>query len=159
MAVDITSKSVSELQNILDNYRRLGRTSEPLYSETLEEYERRQSRGLEIKKTCNAILQAAKGGKYITYREIAQQSGCEWTSVHFPMSKHLDNVIHWCHSKGFPLITAIIVSQDDNQLSDIAIRSLSQVARSLGLAKGQTDEDFVRSEQERVFQWAREQGP
>ncbi|MCZ7854941.1 hypothetical protein [Agrobacterium salinitolerans] len=145
-----------ELANLIANYQRLERVDDPYYLEALSEMARRKGGGLEFEKTFSAVLKAAKERRFLSYKQLAAESGVEWSKVRYAANQHLGDLIEYAHRMGWPLLSAIIVNQQnlaDGSMEPSTLRGFCEAARSLGYAVA--DENaFLREQQQRVFEWA-----
>ncbi len=103
MAVQTKSLSDEKLQNLIDNYRRLKKTDAPVYISALAEMEERKGKGLNFSKSLAAITKAAKEGRFISYKELADESEVRWALAHHAIGKHLGNLVEYSHRQGWPL--------------------------------------------------------
>lgn len=72
------------------------------------------------------------------------------------MGDHLTRLCEYAHQRGWPLISAIVVNEDNvgsGNLKPDSLAGFVSVARELGLSVLEPHE-FLREEQQRVFQWA-----
>ncbi|TIV16454.1 MAG: hypothetical protein E5V99_31240, partial [Mesorhizobium sp.] len=67
---------------------------------------------LNINKSYKAILEAARQGRFVTYGEVAAASGMEWKKARRPLPLQLDQLVLVSHERGWPLISAIVVSKE-----------------------------------------------
>ncbi|TPN53892.1 hypothetical protein [Mesorhizobium sp. B1-1-7] len=155
-AQKLASYSLDQLENLVANYRRGGRESDPIFPAILAARERLKSPALDFQTTLAVIRQAAVAGHFLSYKQIADESGADWSRVHWQMGDHLTRLCEYAHRRGWPLISAIVVNGDHVGSGDLKPDSLAgfiSVARELGLSVTEPDE-FLREEQQRVFQWA-----
>ncbi|MFC0410593.1 hypothetical protein [Roseomonas elaeocarpi] len=166
MAVDLTSKSLGDLQQIIANAETRGMTSHPLYLAAQEELGRRREGGdkLNLERTREAVLAAAKREEFLSYRDVAHASGLEWgASVRSRMKDHLGELCLISHRQGLPLLSAIVVKMEEvptGSLSGPALEGFLSLARRLGFETGATaaeNERFLRAEQKKVFAWAKKE--
>lgn len=66
---------------------------------------------LNINKSYRAILAAATEGRFVTYGDVAVASGVEWKKARLPLPLQLDQLVRIAHERGWPLISAIVVSK------------------------------------------------
>jgi hypothetical protein len=154
--MDVGSLSEERLENLIKNHRRLGKTEEPLYREALAEHARRQGKGLDFKTTISVIGQAAREGRYISYGQVAEASGANWNKVHFAMGPHLDSLLEYCHLTGLPLLTAIVVNQqnlDTGKLEPDSLKGFIAGVKKLGITVVD-QQKFLEDQQRRIFEWA-----
>ncbi|QFT65430.1 hypothetical protein FIU93_01475 [Labrenzia sp. THAF35] len=148
-----------ELQTLIGNYRRLEKTDDPVFPDLLEEWSRRKGQGLDFKKTMKAVTKVAKEGRFLAYKQLADESGADWAKVHYAMNTHLRDLIEFAHHRGWPLLSAIVVNQKNLMTGDMEPQTLKgfvSAAKELGYVV--TDEKvFLREQQEQVFLWAKGQ--
>lgn len=145
-----------QLQNVIDNYGKHGKTSDPVYLAALDELARRKGGGLNFSKSLELIRKAAAIGQFLSYKQIAEGSGVEWSKVRYAISRHLDELLKYACGKGWPMVTAIVVNQQNlttGKLEPPALKGFVKGAKMFGYAV--TDEEaFLKEQQERVFEWA-----
>lgn len=159
--MDLAAKSEEELEAILANHRRAGALDKPVYSEALAELARRRGQGLSFEKSLAIIRVAATDRRFVGYKELAEASGAEWARVHWSVGPHLDSMLEYCHRKGWPLLPAIVVRQGEVEGGELVGSSLEGFVKGckrLGIEIPEDALAFVRSEQQRVFDWARKEG-
>ena len=100
-----------QLKNIIENYRRKGMTSDPVYVQALADQARRTGKGLDFKKSYDAIRTSAVEGRFMSYKELADASGAEWSKVHYSIGEHLGSLVEYAHRKGWPMLSAIVVNK------------------------------------------------
>lgn len=157
MAKPVAEWTDSELQNIIDNYRRKELTSDPYYLQALEEKGRRKGGGLDFDKTLHAVLKMARAGNYLSYRQLAEESGVDWAKKRSAMTGHLAGFLEFSHRKGWPLLSAIIVNQQklkSGEMDPSALKGFVTAATDLGYVVD-GDVAFMREQQQAVFEWAK----
>lgn len=145
-----------ELDNLIANYKGIGKTDDPYYLELIAEHDRRKGRGLVFDTTMRAVLAAAREGRFISYGQLSDASGVEWSKVRYAMNRHLQGLIEFCHHKGWPLISAIVVTQDNLETGAMDERTLNGFVsgcKTVGYVIADP-ESFLREQQEKVFKWA-----
>lgn len=149
-----------QLDNLIANHERHGRVDAPAYLEALSERARRDGRGLSFEKSFSAVVKAAKARRFLSYKQLADESGAEWSKVHYACNQHLGDLIAYAHRRGWPLLSAIIVNQQNlanGTMEPPTLKGFCAAARELGYTV--TDEEaFLREQQDRVFDWAARQG-
>ena len=147
-----------QLKNVFENYRRKGMTSDPVYIQALADQARRIGKGLDFKKSYDAIRNSAVEGRFMSYKELADASGAEWSKVHHSIGEHLWSLVEYAHRKGWPMLSAIVVNKPNvasGSMEPETLKGFIAAAKELGLSV--TDEEgFLRDQQERVFEWARD---
>ena len=91
MPIDVKELTGEQLQNLVDNHRKQNATGAPLYLAALSERQRRKGKGLDFEKSFQIIRAAAKERRFLSYKELADASGAEWSQVHY---------LDWCASLG-----------------------------------------------------------
>ena len=76
-----------------------------------EQVKRGGLRNLNAESVRNVILDYAKQGQTCTYKMVADGLGVSWEQAHWRLPGVLGQVSEMEHSKGRPLLTAIVVSQ------------------------------------------------
>jgi len=152
----IPDHSADELRNIITNFSKHGKADDPRCLGAMEELARRTGNGLDFEKSLALIRAAAADGRYISYKQLADESGADWSRVHYSVFNHLGDLIDYAHRKGWPLLSAIVVSQPNiktGAMDGPTIEGFLNAARMLGFQI--TDgEAFLREQQRLVFEWA-----
>jgi hypothetical protein len=157
MVVDLERKSDQELENIVNNHRRLKRYNAPLFLAALALRERRKGGGFDLETTVAVIRDCAKIRRFLSYKDVADASGLEWSRIHWEVGPHLLRVCEYAHGKGWPLLSAIVVNTDKLKTGEMKTTNLEgfiEAAQRVGRDVGTDYAKFVREEQERVFLWA-----
>jgi hypothetical protein len=147
-----------QLKNIIENYRRNGMQSDSVFIEALAEQARRIGKGLDFQKSYNAIRNAAVEGRFMSYKDLADASGAEWSKVHYSIGEHLGSLVEYAHRKGWPMLSAIVVNKPNvasGNMEPETLKGFIAAAKELGLSVT-NEERFLRDQQERVFQWAKD---
>ena len=159
MAINFSKLTDPELENLVENYRRKRATTEKVYADALEEIARRRGKGLDFAKSFELIVQAAKRHQFVSYKELADGSGADWSRVHYVIGEHLWRLVEYAERRGWPMLSAIVVNKrnvDSGEMEPDTLKGFVAAARALG--KSITDEGaFLRSQQEAVFRWAAEE--
>ncbi|GLQ39767.1 hypothetical protein GCM10007908_33870 [Rhizobium albus] len=145
-----------QLANLIANYKRQGRVDDAYYLDALAEMARRKGAGLDFEKSFRAVLKAAQERRFLSYKQLADESGVEWSRVRYAANQHLGDLIEYAHRKGWPLLSAIIVNQQnlkDGRMEPSTLKGFCEAARSLGYAIAD-EEAFLKDQQQRVFEWA-----
>ena len=152
----IEEHSIQELKNVIENHEEAGKVKEPYYLEAMAELARRKGHGLDFRKSFDLIRRAAAERRFLSYKQLADESGAEWSKVHHAMNDHLWDLVKYAHGKDWPLLSAVVVNKDNVQtgkMEPTTIAGFVAAARELGYAV--TDQEaFLREQQERVFEWA-----
>ena len=159
MAINVQTLSIGELENLIQNHRRKRATDAVLYVDALRELEARKGKGLEFDKSLSIILQAAREGRFLSYKKLADASGADWNQVRFAMNEHLWSLVEYSHLRHGILFSAIVVNTPNvgtGIMDPQTLKGFIDAARELAYTI--TDEEaFLREQQKRVFEWAREQ--
>jgi hypothetical protein len=158
--VDFASKSDKELQDLIANFETKRMVRDPIYSSALCELEKRRGKGLELSKSKSIIFASARNGEFLSFKQVAQASEVEWVKARHNINKHLDTPLSYAFAKGWPMITAIVVNQEHLQTGVMVDRTLpgfvNAVRKLTSVDIGPEPALFVRNEQRKVFDFARE---
>lgn len=160
MSKAIEDHSDQQLRNVIENHRKHGKLHEPYYLTAMEELARRKGHGLDFQKSFDLIRKAAADRRFLSYKELADASGSDWSKVRYAVNTHLGDLIDYAHAKGWPLLSAIVVNQQNvgtGNMEPPTLKGFVEAARALGYAVAD-DEAFLREQQERVFVWAADKG-
>lgn len=111
---------------------------------------------LDLQKTYRAILDAARGRRFISYGALAKANDTEWNKVHRKMNRHLGKLVEFAVENDWPMLSAIVVRQNniDNGHMDGETRTgFITCARELGFDIGD-ETAFIEEQQQAVFSWA-----
>ena len=112
--MDLTKKTNSEIDIWIANHERKKETGSELYKDLIAERSLRHGRGLSIDVSIEAMKKAAREQRYISYGELAEANGINWSKARHLMNGkhgHLDSLLAHCHSHSLPLFTAIVVQK------------------------------------------------
>jgi hypothetical protein len=156
MVKPIEDHSDQELKNVIENHRRHGKVHECYYLDAMEELARRKGQGLDFRKSFELIRKTATERRFMSYKDLADASGADWSKVRYAVNTHLGDLILYAHGKGWPMLSAVVVNQPNvatGAMEPPTLKGFVEAARSLGYVV--TDEEkFLRDQQERVFEWA-----
>ncbi len=158
MAINMASKSPDELKTLIANHERIGKTDTERYRLAVAELATRNSGELTLEKTLAVITAAAKRGNFISYKDVADGNGAAANRVQFRIAKHLLEVSRHAHSKGLPMISAIVVNKlhvTDGKMEPKTLAGFCACARALDLEVGD-EAAFLQTQQRAVFQAAKE---
>ena len=158
MAVDLAGKSIDALKTILHNHEVAKKTNTESYRAALAELGSRTTSGLTLDGTLAIIVAAARSGQFISYKDVAVQSGVKAGNVRITMPKHLAAVCEHGHRKGMPLLSAIVVSQDhvkDGRMDKPTLDGFCKCAAALNYQVGDPAE-FLQQQQAAVFAAAKD---
>jgi hypothetical protein len=155
--MDLSSKSDQQIRNLIENHERLGETSRPLYLQALAERARRSAPELDLQKTFDCILTAARAEKFISHKDIADASGAEWSKVRHKVPAKLWDIVQYAHHHGWPMLSAIVVNKPNiatGKMDPATLKGFSEAARLLG-HEFSDPEAFLADQQKAVFDWAK----
>ena len=158
MVIDLSAKTVDELKTIIANHEKLGKTKADRYLAAGVELAGRSAGNLSLDKTVGIIATAAKAGAFLSYKDVADQSGAVWAKVHYAMTKHLLDVSRHAHRLGWPMLSAIVANKQkvtDGTMEPEALTAFCNCARALGI---EVDDEaaFLKAQQEAVFEAAQD---
>lgn len=158
--IDVTTLDDRQLTTLIENHRKQGATCKPLYAAAIAEYEARYTPNLRFQTSLAYLVKAASDGRFVSYGELAEVNGAEWSKVRRPMNRHLEALLDHAHRQGWPLLSAIVVNKQklaSGEMDATALAGFIKAARSLGY--GITDERaFLKEQQLACFAWAKTQG-
>ena len=157
MPISVEILSIGELENLIENHRRQRATHTPLYLDALRELEKREGKGLDFDRSLSIILQAAREGRFLSYKDLADFSGVDWGQAHRAIGGHLWKLVEYSHLRHGILLSAIVVNKPNvstGKLEPRALKGFIEAARLLDYPI--TDEQaFLREQQALVFEWVR----
>jgi hypothetical protein len=154
--IDVTHLDTDRLRNLIVNHQKKEKTGAELYLDAMRELERRTGGGLDFDKSHLVIREAAREKRFLSYKELAEASGAEWSKVHYAMGDHLWRLVKYAHGKGWPMLSAIVVNQQNvatGKMEPKTLKGFIGAARDLGYTITGEDE-FLKKQQDSVFQWA-----
>ena len=153
MSLDHAEKSEKQLANFVENYRRCGQTSSEAYRVLLRAYELKRGKGLDLEKTLDCVIAAAKMHRFVSYKQIAEASNVPMAKAFLLLTNHLRELCNYGRSKGLPLLSAIVVTVDGVEtgfMNTTAKHGFIKAARAMGFEVD--DEDaFVSAQQAEIF--------
>jgi hypothetical protein len=152
----IEALPTDQLNNLVANHRRQRATNTPLYLDALRELEKRKGKGLDFDRSLSIILQAAREGRFLSYKELADFSRVDWGQAHRAIPGHLWKLVEYSHLRHGILLSAIVVNKPNiatGKLEPQALRGFIEAARLLDypIIDEQTS---LREQQARLFEWA-----
>jgi hypothetical protein len=154
--IDPQALSDSELDTLIDNHRRHDKVLAELYLNALAERARRRGKGLSFEKSFELIRTAAKEGRYLSYKELADASGAVWMQVRYSIGQHLWDLVEYADRRGWPMLSAIVVNKPNvvtGEMEPETLRGFVGAARLLGHSVSD-EAQFLREQQKQVFAWA-----
>jgi hypothetical protein len=153
--IDFAHLDTERLRNLVANHRTKRATDSPVYINALRELEQRTGHGLDFDKSYQAIREAAREGRFLSYKGLADASGAEWSKVHYAMGGHLWRLVEYAHRKGWPMLSAIVVNQRNvatGKMEPDTLKGFIRAARDLDHVVT-SEGDFLKEQQELVFRW------
>src|SRR5260370_13990848 len=111
MPMDFETLSSGQLENLIASHRRKRAPDAPLYIDAFRELEKRKGKGLDFEKSLSIILQAAREARFLSYRELADANGADWSQVRYAIASHLWKLAEYAHLKERLLLGAIVVNK------------------------------------------------
>ena len=111
---------------------------------------------LDINKTYKAILAAAREGRFTTYGDLAAASEVEWSRARYRLPQQLGQLVKIAHTRGWPMLSAIVVRQGDVETGKLEGESLTGFLAAVKMIGVEVDDPqtFYRSQQQAVFEWS-----
>lgn len=123
-----------------------------MYRSALAEMARRRAPDLDLKKTIDCIMEAARQRRFISYKDLSDASGAKWDRVRYKMNKMLWDVVRWGHDHDWPMLSAIVVNKKHVETGMMEAETLAgfcTAAEKLGLEVGDR-EAFLRAQQQEI---------
>jgi hypothetical protein len=111
--IDVTHLDTDRLRTLIVNHQKKGKTGAQLYLDAMRELERRTGGGLDFDQSYLVIREAAREKRFLSYKELANASGAEWSKIHYAIGGHLWRLVEYSHRKGWPMLSAIVVNQQN----------------------------------------------
>ena len=122
MSKPIAEMSDAQISVELSNYERYRLSSDPArvrlfeknrprYGELLAANEART--GFKLKVSLKVIQQAARESRFISYKDIADANGIEWTKAYRTIGTHLWDLVRWSHGEFGFMISSVIVNKEN----------------------------------------------
>ncbi len=111
---------------------------------------------LNLKKSYEAILKAARERRFISYGDLAKANGAPWNKVRYEMNRHLGELVKLAAERGWPMPSAIVVSQanvESGNLDGPSREGFVAAAKEFGYDVSDPA-DFVERQQQSMFEWA-----
>lgn len=153
MAVDLRSKSIKEIETLIANHERVGKTQAPLYLATVEERARRKAGEYDVTQTMSIIAAVARQRHFISYGQIAAKYGFPAVRANITVPKHLEDVNARAQALGLPMLSAIVVSKDhvaDGKMEPATLAAFCKSAERLGFVV-EDPAKFLKQQQDAVF--------
>jgi DhnA family fructose-bisphosphate aldolase class Ia len=104
-----------------------------------------------------AIRAAARQRRCLSYAAVAAASFLPWHAARRQMDPHLFKLCAEAKAHGWPLLSAIVVNKHlvaERRMEGRTLAGFTAMANRLGARIGTDPAAFLRSEQDRVFDWA-----
>ncbi len=147
--IDPKTLSDERLENLIENYKHHNATDRIEYRECIEEHNRRFGGSFDLQKTIDFILSRARKHQFSSYGEIAKLHGADWSKVRYAMPHHLWDVVRWAHSKGLPMLSALVVNKQHIEFGRMepgTLRGFISAAEQLGYTIDDP-QNFLREQQ------------
>lgn len=155
--MDMKAKTDQQIQNLIENHRRAGKLDAPLAVAAIEEQARRNT-SFDFKAGIEFLLQAAREGRAVNYRQLAEAGGVlkpgDTWQQHMTRKIPLSQIVDYAYTHDMPAITALI--ETTQGVTDSILAGFQNGLNDTGIRipAGMTIEDFYRSERQRTFEWA-----
>src|SRR5271165_2030517 len=134
--IDVAALSTDGLKNLIANHRAKFATDAPAYIAALRELEVRTGGGLDFNKSFQAIREAAHAGRFLSYKDLADASGVEFSQVRYEIGGHLWRLVEYAHRNGWPMLSAIVVNKPNVSTGDMepdTLKGFIRAAKELDL--------------------------
>lgn len=151
----IAQMSPKDIDNEIGSYERLRKTGLPRYAELVKT--RGTRGGFDVRRSADIILSAAREGRFMSYKELADAYGMDWSVARYPINGHLGDVVSWGASQGMPMLSAIIVNQSNLQSGEMdpqTLKGFIAAAERLGLYDRTEPSAFLQAQQQALFAYA-----
>lgn len=160
MPIDPTQLDDSRLRQLIENHELRGAFDRPLYRDAVREWNRRKGGALsDLDRTVKFVRQRAREGKFLSYGEVAEAHGVAWAQARYPMNDHLWALVRDAHTRGWPMLSAVIVNAEhvaDGVMEEPTLAGFVKAAELLGY-RIRDPGKFLRDQQRAVFNWAAEE--
>lgn len=113
--IDVTQLTTERLKNLIKNYRDGHATNLAKFSEAVIELEARIGKGLNFEKSKAVIRLAASQRRFLSYKDLADESCADWSKVRYEVGAHLWRLISDAHDRNAPMLSAIVVNKPNVQ--------------------------------------------
>jgi hypothetical protein len=159
MSVDLPTKTDKELALIIANHERRHSLGAPLMLAAVAEQSRRRDGGLDLDRTLELILAAAREDRFVTHRQIAAQSGQPWGKVKTKVANHVRSLSIREHA-GRGIMAGVVVVPDENgtdgELAGDALAGFESLCLALNRKEKLRGQPLVAQERARLSAMARE---
>lgn len=153
MSIDLSAKTDAELDALIANHERKRAWGVPLFLAAIAERSRRRDRGLDLDRTLALIMDAVRQGSYVTYKDIAAQSGRPWDQVRWTVFGHLGNlcVREYGRTKTVPSVMVVPEpNRTDGKLKGETLAGFERICLLLNPEEPLRGEALVEQERARL---------
>ena len=154
--IDPKTLSDERLENLIRNYMHHNATDRVEYREFIEEHNRRHGGSFDLQKTIDFIFSRARERRFLSYGEIAELHGADWSKVRHAMPHHLWDVVRWAHSQGLPMLSALVVNKqhiETGKMEPETLKGFIGAAEQLGYTIDDP-QNFLHGQQDKCFAMA-----
>jgi len=155
--IDVALLDDGRLEALMENHRRRGELTAPLFGKAVAELARRRTGPLDLHKTLAFVRKAAAARRFVSYGDIARDQNLAWDRVRYAMNEHLGLLVRWAQQQGLPMLSAIVVNQQSvatGRMNSATLKGFAAAAEWLGYAVDDPD-TFLREQQAACFAWGR----
>jgi hypothetical protein len=153
--IDVAKLDDDGLKNLVENHQVKRATDQPLYQAAVQEMHRRHGGGLSVDRSLAYLRAAAAERRLVSYGELAEANGAVWDKARYPMNTHLWALVCLARSKGWPMLSAMIVNKQNvatGAMEPDTLTGFAKAAEDLGYEV--TDRvAFLKEQQEACFRW------
>lgn len=154
---NLPAKTDGELDAIIANHERLGQWSAPLLLAAVAERSRRRDGGLDLDRTLALILSAAREGRFVTYKDVAAQSGLTWDKVRWRVFDHLGDLCVRERARSGTMPSVMVVpepNREDGTLSGESYAGFERIHLRLHPSETLRGEALVARERQKLREFA-----
>ena len=156
--MDISDKTDQQVQNLIDNHRKADKLNAPLAVAAIEEQARRNT-AFDFNAGIDFLMQAAREGKPVNYRQLAEAGGILKPSdtwyQHMARKIPLSQIVDYAHTHDMPAITALVETTQGITSSILAGFQKGLDDTGISVPIGITIEEFYLAERQRAIDWAK----
>jgi hypothetical protein len=159
MSVDLPTKTDKEIALLIANHERRHSLGAPLMLAAVAEQSRRRDGGLDLDRTLQLILAAAREDRFVTEKEIAAQSGQGWAKVKAKVANHLRalSILEHARSGTMPGVAVVAeANRDDGELPEEALAGFETLCIGLNRKEKLRGAPLLAQERAKLAARARE---
>lgn len=159
MSVDVPAKTDKELALLIANHERRHSLGAPLMLAAVAEQSRRRDGGLDLDRTLELILGAAREDRVVTERQIAAQSGQGWAKVKAKVANHVRALSILEHARSGIMAGVAVVPEEhreDGALEGEALAGFESLCLALNRKEKLRGQPLVAQERAKLSALARE---